>query len=175
MLDRLTTPLFVARTFAGAGLIHPERPDRLVRALGKLRDWGPTVAGGYQAAAARRPDAVAIVDERGTLTFREIDERTNRLAHALAGRGHRPRRRRRDPRAATTAASSTLGRARQARRHALYLNTMFAAPADHRRLRAREAGRDRPRRGVRRVRRRRRPRAASASSPGTTARTRTAP
>ena len=74
MLDRLTGPLFVARTFVGNGLIHPERPDRLVRALGKLKDWGPTIAGGYQAAAARRPDAIALVDERGALTFREIDD-----------------------------------------------------------------------------------------------------
>ncbi|HMS62372.1 MAG TPA: acyl-CoA synthetase [Solirubrobacteraceae bacterium] len=128
MLDRLTAPLFVARTFAGAGLIHPERPDRLIRALGKLRDWGPTIAGGYQAAAARRPDAVALVDERGTLTFREIDERSNRLAHALRAQGIGPG----DGVAVlarnhrwfidVSVALAKLGS------RALYLNTMFAAP-----------------------------------------------
>ena len=128
MLDRLAAPLFVARTFAGAGLIHPERPDRVVRALGKLRDWGPTIAGGYQAAAARRPDAIAIVDERGTLTFREIDERSNRLAHALAAEGIGPgdgvailARNHRWFVDVSVALAKLGGRA-------LYLNTMFAAP-----------------------------------------------
>src|SRR4051794_4582650 len=90
MLDRLQGPLFVARTLVGAGFLHPERPDRLLRALGTLKDWGPTIAAGYQAAAQRRPDAVALVDERGTLTFREIDERTNRLARALREQGVGP-------------------------------------------------------------------------------------
>ena len=34
----------------------------------------------------RHPDRVAIVDDRGTLTFREIHDRTDRLARALADR-----------------------------------------------------------------------------------------
>jgi fatty-acyl-CoA synthase len=128
MLDRLSEPLFVARTLAAAGLIHPERPDRLVQALGKLRAWGPTIAGGYQAAAARRPDAVALVDERGALTFRELDERSNRLAHALLEQGIGPgdgvailARNHRWFIDITVAVAKIGGRA-------LYLNTMFAAP-----------------------------------------------
>ncbi len=128
MLDRLQGPLFVARTLAGAGLIQPERPDRLLRALGKLKDWGPTIAAGYQAAALRRPDAVALVDERGTLTFREIDERTNRLAWALRAEGVGPgdgvailARNHRWFVDISVAVAKLGGRA-------LYLNTMFAAP-----------------------------------------------
>ena len=48
-----------------------------------LHRWGPTPAAGYTAAAIRYPDDTAIVDELGTLTFREVHERTNALAHAV--------------------------------------------------------------------------------------------
>ncbi|MFN8017578.1 MAG: AMP-binding protein [Acidimicrobiales bacterium] len=39
---------------------------------------------------ADRPDAPAVVDERGTTTWRELDERATRLVHALRDRGLRP-------------------------------------------------------------------------------------
>ncbi len=37
--------------------------------------------------AASRPDGPAIVDDRGTVTWSELDERVNRLIHALRTRG----------------------------------------------------------------------------------------
>ncbi|MEU2235263.1 amino acid adenylation domain-containing protein [Streptomyces vietnamensis] len=37
--------------------------------------------------AAARPDAVALTGPGGTITYRELDERANRLAHHLVGRG----------------------------------------------------------------------------------------
>jgi acyl-CoA synthetase (AMP-forming)/AMP-acid ligase II len=70
-----------------AGLVRPVRPDRPPRALAAVRRWGFTPAGGFAAAAALYPDAEAVVDERGALTFRELDERTNRLANALSDAG----------------------------------------------------------------------------------------
>src|SRR5919107_3635922 len=74
-------------TLAGAGVIRPQRPDRLVNAAIALIRWGATPAAGYKAAASRYPDDVGLIDESGTLTFREIHERSNALAHALAREG----------------------------------------------------------------------------------------
>ncbi len=128
MLDRLSDPLFLGRTLVRAGLVRAERPDRVVRALDVLRRWGPTIPAGYSAGAIRQPDAVALVDERGTLTFAEIDRRTNALARALAEHGVRA-----GDGVAVLArnhrwfveASVAVGKLGA---NALYLNTMFAAP-----------------------------------------------
>lgn len=45
-----------------------------------------------EAQAARTPDAVAVVWDGGTYTYRELDEQAARLANLLAGRGIRPER-----------------------------------------------------------------------------------
>ncbi|GAA1418182.1 hypothetical protein GCM10009601_13380 [Streptomyces thermospinosisporus] len=46
----------------------------------------------YAAQVAARPDAVAVIDEDGSVTYRELDEQANRIAHHLielgAGRDH---------------------------------------------------------------------------------------
>jgi acyl-CoA synthetase (AMP-forming)/AMP-acid ligase II len=91
VLDRLATQLstkvFTARTLAGAGVLHPGRPDHVLGAVRALLRFGPTPAGGYTASAQRYGGEVGLIDELGTLTFREIHERTNALAHALAAEG----------------------------------------------------------------------------------------
>ena len=60
------------------------RPDKSLRARSLLRRFGLTPAAAYGLSAIRHPDRVAIVDDRGPLTFREVDRRSNALAHALA-------------------------------------------------------------------------------------------
>jgi acyl-CoA synthetase (AMP-forming)/AMP-acid ligase II len=82
--------LQTVRTLAGAGIIRPQRPDRLLNAAVALIRWGATPAAGYKAAASRYPDDLGLIDESGTLTFREIHERSNALAHALAREGVTP-------------------------------------------------------------------------------------
>ncbi len=77
-------------TLAGVGIIRPQRPDRLFHAVAALHRWGATPAAGYKAAASRFPDSLALIDESGTLTFREVHERSNALAHALAAEGVGP-------------------------------------------------------------------------------------
>ncbi len=69
------------------GILRPTRPDHIVGAVRALLRFGPTPAGGYTASVERYADDAAIIDELGTLTFREVHERTNALAHALQADG----------------------------------------------------------------------------------------
>jgi acyl-CoA synthetase (AMP-forming)/AMP-acid ligase II len=87
VVKEVNTKLFTARTLAAAGILHPGRPDHVLGAVRALVRYGPTPAGGYTASAQRYGDDIALIDELGTLTFREIDERTNALAHGLAANG----------------------------------------------------------------------------------------
>jgi len=89
--DVKATALGTASTLVRAGVLSAGRPDKMLRQLSSLARWGATVAGAYQAAAARGPNDVALHDERCVRTFGEIDERSNRLANALAARGVRER------------------------------------------------------------------------------------
>jgi acyl-CoA synthetase (AMP-forming)/AMP-acid ligase II len=84
---QVTTKLFTARTLAGAGILHPGRPDHVIGAVRALIRFGPTPAGGYGASAERYGGETAIIDELGTLTFREVHERSNALARSLAADG----------------------------------------------------------------------------------------
>ena len=115
-------------TLTEAGIIRLQRPDRALRTAVSIIRWGVTPAAGYEASAARYPDEVALIDELGQLTFREIQERTNALAHALAddgvnegdnvaimARNHRGF-------VESVVACSKLGA------HALFLNTSFSGP-----------------------------------------------
>jgi acyl-CoA synthetase (AMP-forming)/AMP-acid ligase II len=70
-----------------AGVAGPQRPDRLVRAGLAFRHWGLSYASGFAAAAARYPDRACVVDERGTLTWSDVDRRTNAMAHGLRALG----------------------------------------------------------------------------------------
>lgn len=76
-----------AKVLAKAGLMAPARPDRLLGMALAVARWGLTPATGYAAGAARHPDRVAIIDDEGPLTYREIDQRTDRLAAELRARG----------------------------------------------------------------------------------------
>jgi len=53
-------------------------------------DENETVPGLFAARAAAEPDATAVVSEDRTLTYRELDEESTRLARVLAARGVRP-------------------------------------------------------------------------------------
>ncbi|WP_159945291.1 AMP-binding protein [Nocardiopsis sp. FR6] len=86
-------PLHVLRTvrvLVRAGVLSIGRPDRVVRQLRALRTWGATIAGGYAAAGERVPDAVAVVDEHGPATFREMNLRARELAVRLRRAGVGP-------------------------------------------------------------------------------------
>jgi fatty-acyl-CoA synthase len=66
------------------GLARPMRPDQAARiGLAALR-WGLTPATLAAAAAIQHGDRVALVDERGTLSFVDLDNRSSALAAGLA-------------------------------------------------------------------------------------------
>jgi acyl-CoA synthetase (AMP-forming)/AMP-acid ligase II len=79
----VTTKLHTVYALTNAGILRPQRPDRAARTAIALVRWGPTPAAGYAMNAVRYPDETAIIDELGTLTFRQVQERTNALANAL--------------------------------------------------------------------------------------------
>jgi acyl-CoA synthetase (AMP-forming)/AMP-acid ligase II len=126
--EQVSNKLHALVTLTEAGVIRVQRPDRLLRTAVTLIRWGATPAAGYEASAHRYPDEVGLIDELGQLTFREIHERTNALAHALAddgvnegdnvaimARNHRGF-------VEAVVACSKLGA------HALFMNTSFSGP-----------------------------------------------
>jgi acyl-CoA synthetase (AMP-forming)/AMP-acid ligase II len=128
LLDQAVNKLWVGKTLAEVGIVRPIRPDKLARMAMAFRKWGTSPALGYTVSAIRHPDAIAIVDELGTLTFTEVEARTNALAHAFADEGigagdgvailcrnHRGF-------IDATVACAKIGA------HALYLNTQFSGP-----------------------------------------------
>jgi fatty-acyl-CoA synthase len=64
-------------------------PHKLLAAARAVEAYGPAGAA-LALAAAAGPGTVAISDERGAITFRELDARTNQLANALRDKGFRP-------------------------------------------------------------------------------------
>ncbi|WP_327109703.1 acyl-CoA synthetase [Nocardia sp. NBC_01730] len=70
-------------------LFNPLRPDHVVRSAFNVLRFGP-FAGVVMHAAQTGPSAGAIVDERGELTFGQLDEQSNALARGLADQGLQP-------------------------------------------------------------------------------------
>jgi fatty-acyl-CoA synthase len=83
LLSRLTSVGDAVVTLARAGFLTPMRPDRTVAMVTAARAEGLSIATGFATAAARRPDSPGLIDELGTLTWRELDERAHALAAAL--------------------------------------------------------------------------------------------
>ncbi|HYI81541.1 MAG TPA: acyl-CoA synthetase [Thermoleophilaceae bacterium] len=128
VLDALAQKAGGAKVLADAGIVRPVRPDKLLGVAATLRRWGRGPASGYITSALLCPDATALVDELGAVSFRELDRRTNALANSLAGAGVRAgdgvgimcRNHRGFVEA--TVATAKLGA------DVLYLNTAFAGP-----------------------------------------------
>jgi len=128
VLTQIGNKVHLAQTLIQAGIIRPTRPDKLVRVGLALNKWGPTPAAGYTASAVRFPNDTALIDELGTLTFGEIEQRSNALARAwvqdgiVEGDGIAIMCRNHRGFIDATVACSKLGA------NALFLNTAFAAP-----------------------------------------------
>jgi fatty-acyl-CoA synthase len=119
---------FQGKVLREAGILEPMRPDKALKIGTTFIRWGASPATGVATAAIHHPHELAIVDERGALSWERLHRRSNALAHSLAKMGIGPRdgvgvmcRNHRGFIEATLAAAK-LGAS------ALYLNTMFAGP-----------------------------------------------
>ncbi|MFI7586465.1 AMP-binding protein [Spongisporangium articulatum] len=72
------------------GVLSPGRPDRVVKRLGALAKFGPSLAGSFAAAAARDPHGGGIIDDERAVTYGELDARVRRLAAGFADLGIGP-------------------------------------------------------------------------------------
>ncbi|MFB8274693.1 acyl-CoA synthetase [Nocardia colli] len=85
---RAADETYYAALAVRAGLVTPERPDRLAKIGAAAYRFG--MLGAITTLAAQRyRDRMAIIDELGSLTFRELDDRTSALANAWRARGLR--------------------------------------------------------------------------------------
>jgi acyl-CoA synthetase (AMP-forming)/AMP-acid ligase II len=119
---------FEVKVLREAGIVGLHRPDKSAKVVSAFLRWGASPALGITTAAIHYPDETALIDERGSLTFEQLQRRSNALAHAFArmgisygdGVGIMCRNHRGFIEA--TLAAAKLGAS------ALYLNTMFAGP-----------------------------------------------
>jgi fatty-acyl-CoA synthase len=119
---------FEVKVLHEAGIAALHRPDKAAKVVSAFVRWGASPALGITTAAIHHPHETALIDERGSLTFEQLQRRTNALAHAfermgvgygdgigIMCRNHRGF-------IEATLAAAKLGAS------ALYLNTMFAGP-----------------------------------------------
>jgi fatty-acyl-CoA synthase len=81
--DRLAEALGIVATMGRARLLAPMRPDKYLRIAAAMQRENMGITSGFAAAAQRCPDRPGLVDELGTLTWCEIDQRADALAAAL--------------------------------------------------------------------------------------------
>ncbi len=89
VLNRLPTEARALLTLVGAGLVGPERPDRLLsmyRAVDRYGAMGAPV----RLAAIRHGARLGLVDDVGALTFNDLDRRSDAVANGLRRLGVRP-------------------------------------------------------------------------------------
>lgn len=90
--DRLNDTMGLVSTMVRAGVIAPLRPDKYVRIAAAMARENMGITSGFASAAQRCPDQPGLIDELGTLTWRQIDQRSDALAAGLQNlRGGPPR------------------------------------------------------------------------------------
>src|SRR5271166_2479838 len=83
MLERMKQTRELFGTMRRARMIAPLRPDKYFRIAAAGRREGMTETVGFAIAARRCPDRAGLIDELGTLTWRQLDERSDALGAAL--------------------------------------------------------------------------------------------
>jgi fatty-acyl-CoA synthase len=89
LLERLGDEAYFVLMCVRAGMVGPELPHRLARQLLGFERYG-MLGGVIALAGSRHGERIAIVDERGELTYKQLDKRSGALANAWRERGLRP-------------------------------------------------------------------------------------
>jgi fatty-acyl-CoA synthase len=110
LAERAVDETYFAALCLRSGVVGFEPPHRVARLVMALDRYG-LLGGAVTAAAIRHGDRTAAIDERGSITYKELDENSNALANAWLERGLEPGE----------------GVAVLARNHRGFLETVFAA------------------------------------------------
>jgi acyl-CoA synthetase (AMP-forming)/AMP-acid ligase II len=86
-VDHISDVAQAATALVRSGVLRPERPDRLWRIARAVQHWGPGLAAVFVMGAARYGDQPALVDERGPVSFTELDARSDAIARGLIETG----------------------------------------------------------------------------------------
>jgi fatty-acyl-CoA synthase len=86
LVERFGDEAYFAALCVRSGLVRPELPHRIAQMLLAFDRFG-MLAGAVTIGAIRNGDRVALRDERGDVTYNELDERSNALANAWRERG----------------------------------------------------------------------------------------
>ncbi|BBY66612.1 AMP-binding protein [Mycolicibacterium helvum] len=88
LVRRSRLEVWSAAVLLRSGVVRPLSVRRLARMLKALNTYG-LMGAGTTIAALRDPDGVAIIDEHGPLTYRELDRRSDAVAAGWGRRGLR--------------------------------------------------------------------------------------
>jgi acyl-CoA synthetase (AMP-forming)/AMP-acid ligase II len=88
-VERFGDEAYFALLCIRSGMVGPELPHRVARLLLGFERFG-LLGGAVAAGAIRHGDRAVIIDERGVLSYKELDKRTNALANAWRERGLAP-------------------------------------------------------------------------------------
>ncbi len=86
LLERAGDEAYFALLCVRSGVVGPELPHKVAQLLIGFERYG-MLGGAITAGAIRHGDRLAIIDERGELSYKELDRRSNALANAWRERG----------------------------------------------------------------------------------------
>ncbi|HWE08375.1 MAG TPA: acyl-CoA synthetase [Solirubrobacteraceae bacterium] len=89
LVERFGDEAYFAAICIRSGMVRPELPHKLAQMLLAFERHG-LLAGAVTIGAIRNGDRIAVRDERGDITYRELDERTNAIANAWREKGLQP-------------------------------------------------------------------------------------
>ena len=62
-------------------------PAQIAATAAAVTRWGPTLAALYTASAVRHPRRAAVIDDRGSVTYADLDHNSSALAQGLRSLG----------------------------------------------------------------------------------------